>query len=339
MNFSFPLRKTTTTTKSSKTSLHDLPPELMEAIAEQVSPQDLLSLRLMSRDINAKVHRTVTKVHFTDKTFLLPDEQSMQALEDISKHAVFGKSLKTVRLSDSHVVEPSYRHQQAVRDTRQARRKNREMRQIHDSIFAAQRSYMALLNILLNFNCPLPNLTLGGFGLNVGLDLFDTRLSQHRNLTAMFGGIRKLTISIDGICSAYNANRPLLDPAAAGRHGITFSTVLNKLPNLEHLSLTTGRDWTPTKNRYFTAMAATTHLPALRELELHDIRTNEEILTRLLARHTQTLKRVVVAPVYYDGTATTLGEVEQRVKRAMGETDVELELSEPDSDDEGLAYY
>lgn len=57
---------------------------------------DLLSLRLVSRECSGKVHRTFKKVHFTEKAFLLANEESLRTLFAITQNEDFGKAIKSL---------------------------------------------------------------------------------------------------------------------------------------------------------------------------------------------------------------------------------------------------
>ncbi|KAK4890372.1 hypothetical protein LTR27_010900 [Elasticomyces elasticus] len=73
-----------------------IPLELIEQIALVVPPDDLLALRRTCRLIRDGVQLTFVQTNFTEKTFLLPSPESMQALVDISKHAQYGKAMKQI---------------------------------------------------------------------------------------------------------------------------------------------------------------------------------------------------------------------------------------------------
>ncbi|KAK5739781.1 hypothetical protein LTR17_005067 [Elasticomyces elasticus] len=77
-----------------------IPLELIEQIALVVPPDDLLALRRTCRLIRDGVQLTFVQTNFTDKTFLLPSPESMQALVNISKHAQYGKAMKQISFVD-----------------------------------------------------------------------------------------------------------------------------------------------------------------------------------------------------------------------------------------------
>ncbi|KAK3620199.1 hypothetical protein LTR56_023545 [Elasticomyces elasticus] len=78
--------------------LPDLPPELIELIAQQACPEDLLALRTSCRAVYHGLQRTFADVHFPEKTFLLPSPESMDMLAEISKHPTFGTRLKKINI-------------------------------------------------------------------------------------------------------------------------------------------------------------------------------------------------------------------------------------------------
>lgn len=79
--------------------LANLPPELMEHIANHVTPSDLPSLRLVSREMNAKVFRAFSKALFSDRAFLLSNRSSMNMLYAISRHKTFARDVEHIRFS------------------------------------------------------------------------------------------------------------------------------------------------------------------------------------------------------------------------------------------------
>ncbi|KAK5707274.1 hypothetical protein LTR17_020848 [Elasticomyces elasticus] len=78
------------------TSLPGLPSELVELVANWLSPEDLLALHGTCRETHYKLHRMVSDVHFSEKTVLLSSPDSMQMLVDLSK--VFGARLKKINI-------------------------------------------------------------------------------------------------------------------------------------------------------------------------------------------------------------------------------------------------
>ena len=86
--------------------LTQLPPETFEIVADNLDPTDLLATRLVSRDIASKTLRTYTKVHFTEKRFLLSDALSIEAAIDIARHPVFGPALRKLSFFIETVKPP-----------------------------------------------------------------------------------------------------------------------------------------------------------------------------------------------------------------------------------------
>ncbi|KAK5722736.1 mitochondrial thioredoxin [Elasticomyces elasticus] len=77
-------------------SLPLLPPELVELVANWLSPEDLLALYATCRETHHKLQRMVSDVHFSKKTVLLSSPDSMQMLRDLSK--VYGARLKKINI-------------------------------------------------------------------------------------------------------------------------------------------------------------------------------------------------------------------------------------------------
>ncbi|CAK3773977.1 hypothetical protein DOTSEDRAFT_38878 [Lecanosticta acicola] len=91
------------------TTLTDLPPEVTEAVAQCLEPRELLPLRLVCRDVETKILRTFTRVHFTEKGFLLCSPASLQAAIDIAGHETFGPALQSIYLFADAFKEPDER--------------------------------------------------------------------------------------------------------------------------------------------------------------------------------------------------------------------------------------
>lgn len=76
-----------------------LPSELVEHIGTLAFPSDLLSLRLVSKEISATILAVFSKAWFSDRAFLLSDGSSMDVLNAISGHKVFAKNVQRIRFS------------------------------------------------------------------------------------------------------------------------------------------------------------------------------------------------------------------------------------------------
>ena len=83
--------------RSTITGLSDLPPEITEEIAKLVRAKDLLALRLVSRDVEAKVVRTFAEKYFTTWGVLLCSKESLQAFMSIAANAKLGRVIKTLK--------------------------------------------------------------------------------------------------------------------------------------------------------------------------------------------------------------------------------------------------
>ena len=92
-----------TTEQTSSKTLLTVPLEIFEHIAWLSDPQDLLALRLLSKETGDKVLRTFKKIHFTERAFLLSNEDSLRTLLEIAQQKGFGASLETVILCTDEV--------------------------------------------------------------------------------------------------------------------------------------------------------------------------------------------------------------------------------------------
>lgn len=89
---------------NSAANLLSLPPQIMEAVANQLPQEDLPSLRLVCRDINSKITRSFEQRCIADKRVVVGSPRSMQNLENLSNHPRFGNILQriTLVLQDLH---------------------------------------------------------------------------------------------------------------------------------------------------------------------------------------------------------------------------------------------
>lgn len=74
-----------------------LPAELMECIVELLPPSALSSLRLVSREMGARVLRVFSKTLFTDRAFILSKRSSMNNLYKLSRRTTFAKDVRHIR--------------------------------------------------------------------------------------------------------------------------------------------------------------------------------------------------------------------------------------------------
>ncbi|KAK5732067.1 hypothetical protein LTS12_027176 [Elasticomyces elasticus] len=127
------------------TPLLDFPAELLEMVADECCPEDLLLLRLTCSVLYTTSQRAVCREFFATKSFILACPQSMKALVAIAKHKHFGSSMKSIRLLaqmvphaglDYHrrVFERGSRSAQRDRNQReQHREERRKHSQLHDT--------------------------------------------------------------------------------------------------------------------------------------------------------------------------------------------------------------
>ena len=76
-----------------------LPVELIEWIASYLDRTELLDLRYACRDLEARTSSITASTFFKDRTFLMADEYSLDTLCEISRHPLYQKSIKVIRLS------------------------------------------------------------------------------------------------------------------------------------------------------------------------------------------------------------------------------------------------
>ncbi|KAI7593938.1 hypothetical protein KC318_g8952 [Hortaea werneckii] len=94
----------TTKTDSQEAYLFRLPVELLEVAASYAQLEDIMSLRLACKELNHQLIRAYERVRYSKLTFYLANRYSMQALEDLSKHPVLGKYMKTIQLAEGQFI-------------------------------------------------------------------------------------------------------------------------------------------------------------------------------------------------------------------------------------------
>ncbi|KAK4959434.1 hypothetical protein LTR10_004238 [Elasticomyces elasticus] len=87
-----------------------LPVELIEYIGHTARRKDLLALRQTCRDIRDGIQRPFARVYFVEKTFMLPDPESMSALKYISEHVIFRKEMRKITFVSSKHASTSLIH-------------------------------------------------------------------------------------------------------------------------------------------------------------------------------------------------------------------------------------
>ena len=88
-----------------KNLLLDLPPELTEAIATDTSEDDLLNLRLVSREVAARTSRAMLKANFTELHVLFCVPSSLQRGLAVAKHPLLKKALHSVTIYQPRFTE------------------------------------------------------------------------------------------------------------------------------------------------------------------------------------------------------------------------------------------
>ncbi|KAI7231379.1 hypothetical protein KC343_g1439 [Hortaea werneckii] len=94
----------TTKTDSPEAYILRLPVELLEIAANYAPLEDIMSLRLLSKELNDQLKRTYEQVKYSELTFYIANTYSMQTLEHLSKHPVLGKYMKTIQLAEGHLI-------------------------------------------------------------------------------------------------------------------------------------------------------------------------------------------------------------------------------------------
>jgi hypothetical protein len=89
-------------------NLLTIPPELLELIVEFVEPRDLLSLRRASRGISQGTSKRFLTHFFSQRAFLLNNEDSLRALLAIAEYDILARGLKTIDLCIEEVPDPDF---------------------------------------------------------------------------------------------------------------------------------------------------------------------------------------------------------------------------------------
>ena len=83
-----------------------IPPEVFERIAQHADPKDLLSLRLVCKEAGARVFRTYTQAHFTERAFLVCSPESLNTLIEIAQSEVLGTHMKKLIFCLDEIAHP-----------------------------------------------------------------------------------------------------------------------------------------------------------------------------------------------------------------------------------------
>ncbi|KAI7211759.1 hypothetical protein KC333_g7499 [Hortaea werneckii] len=161
----------TTKTDSPEAYLFRLPLELLEVTASYTQLEDIMSLRLTCKEFNHQLIRAYERVRYSKLTFYLANRYSMQALEDLSKHPVLGKYIKTIQLAEGQFILWSdrliYRKDTLphVRpDTREDKKALGAIRKVHNRVVYEQDAHLEqagwqqyLKRALINIKTNVPN--------------------------------------------------------------------------------------------------------------------------------------------------------------------------------------
>lgn len=82
-----------------KPNLHTLAQELFDLITAEMNLEDLRNLRLVSTGVNAKAMDTFAKAHFTDYSFLMNNQESLDTACKVAAHPVFGPTIRNLMVS------------------------------------------------------------------------------------------------------------------------------------------------------------------------------------------------------------------------------------------------
>ena len=85
--------------------LLSLPPELIERIATFLPRTDLLRLRFTCKEMERATFNVFTEAYFTEPAYLLDYEDSMTVLREVSRHPIFGRSVRKIYISLAHFTE------------------------------------------------------------------------------------------------------------------------------------------------------------------------------------------------------------------------------------------
>lgn len=132
--------------------LLSLPPEIMERIAEDLPAKDFLSLRLVCKDIEAKVLRCYSRKCFSERAFGVSSPWSMAALQGIADHPQFKQSMARVELELSQMItglQDQRRHRYEPRGSSKSlnseeRVRHRDLRKIHQGLEDNERRLVAI---------------------------------------------------------------------------------------------------------------------------------------------------------------------------------------------------
>ncbi|KAI7229399.1 hypothetical protein KC330_g7467 [Hortaea werneckii] len=94
----------TTNTDSPEAYILRLPVEILEVAASYTQLENIMSLRLACKELNHQLIRAYERDRYSKLTFYLANRYSMQALEDLSKHPVLGKHMKTIQLAEGRLA-------------------------------------------------------------------------------------------------------------------------------------------------------------------------------------------------------------------------------------------
>ncbi|SMY29816.1 unnamed protein product [Zymoseptoria tritici ST99CH_1A5] len=106
INISQAADRTDLRTMSHTNSLGGLPPEIFDHVAGLTTPKDLMSLRLVSRDVAAKVLCICKPVLFSTKKIMLCHEASMLSALEHAQHPTLGNAIRRIVLFDNVLEDP-----------------------------------------------------------------------------------------------------------------------------------------------------------------------------------------------------------------------------------------
>lgn len=98
----------------SKSSIIDLPVELLEGVAEYLCLEDVCSIRIACKELSTKLLGPFVKTFFTDRCFLLSDWDSMSTLLKMSDDRTCTKYMRCLRFSTDILDREKMRRAQNI---------------------------------------------------------------------------------------------------------------------------------------------------------------------------------------------------------------------------------
>ncbi|KAI6807935.1 hypothetical protein KC332_g8059 [Hortaea werneckii] len=255
----------TTKTDIPEAYIFRLPIELLELAASYTQLEDIMSLRLACKEFNHQLIRAYERVKYSKLTFYLANKYSMQTLEDLSKHPVLGKCIKTIQLAEGQFIlwcdRLVYRKDTlpSVRpNTREEKNVFGAMRKVHNGVVYEQDAHLEqhgwqqyLARALINIKTNVPNASVNVITLSaedakafpvVGRNRME-RLVGYKNCFEGKSDLKSRTDHVaraimDGACPVSvlhlgTTESPVIDSTLTGlKHHLEFATTFGSLTEL-----------------------------------------------------------------------------------------------------------